>query len=506
MITVGMYIQKTSHAGSQTAEPEVAAAETPEASPEAPRVPQRLLNMALLNRTCAPQLLPYYDSGRKLSATEGAERSGVRILVGAGFVASGLNSLNGFMARLPGACKPSRQNAGFWTSFGSGSSGRRSAASEGGASDDDESGGGGSGGGGSGRLPPTPVAVERYLASVGYRPGKGPGSCSVPWELTERYTSIGVRHYSPPAVCTPLAIRSHFPAARVLIMLSDPVKRAHAQQTLWLHNRCFRDSREALAASKGAKGRLAKGAAPGCERLDASAQLRLELTCVRSCKLHADSGAEALQQCAATCGRALRSALSCKSNCPYLSLINSHYALVLPLWTRALPCDQLLLLERQHIFEAPPGHGKPPGASSSAPSPPLRRRARLRQHAAAGHGPPPVPAPPAPLPPPPAPPPPPPALPSTPLLAMLRFVGVPSDNATHVSMLQQRFRLAAPAFATASNPIEPQLQAELDDYFRPFQAQLRKMLTAHKKCFAERTKAQLRRKTGLQSAALARAG
>ena len=75
MITVGMYIQKTSHAGSQTAEPEVAAAETPEASPEAPRVPQRLLNMALLNRTCAPQLLPYYDRVRSKQLLVGDARA-----------------------------------------------------------------------------------------------------------------------------------------------------------------------------------------------------------------------------------------------------------------------------------------------------------------------------------------------------------------------------------------------------------------------------------------------
>ena len=60
-------------------------------------------------------------------------------------------------------------------------------------------------------------------------------------------------------------------------MLADPVARAHAQQTSWLYNRCFRDAREAASAARGSKGRLAKGAAPGCERMDASSQLRLEL-------------------------------------------------------------------------------------------------------------------------------------------------------------------------------------------------------------------------------------
>ena len=89
---------------------------------------------------------------------------------------------------------------------------------------------------------------------------------------------------------------------------------------------------------------------------------------------------------------------------------------------------------------------------------------------------------------------------------MLRFVGVTADNASHVAMLQQRYRLPAPSFATSSNPLEPGLQAELDAYFRPFQAHLRKLLAAHKKCFAERTKQQQRRKSGVHAAALARAG
>ena len=43
-----------------------------------------------------------------------------------------------------------------------------------------------------------------------------------------------------------------------MIMVADPVRRAHAQQTAWLHNRCYRDAREAAKAkaqtSKSAKG------------------------------------------------------------------------------------------------------------------------------------------------------------------------------------------------------------------------------------------------------------
>lgn len=205
-ITVGMYIQKTSHAGSRSEEPE-AAADVHEA-----HVPQRLLNHALLNRSCAPQLLAHWDSGRKLSAQDA--ESSVRVLVGAGFVASGLNSLAGFMARLPGACKPPRQAVGFWTSFGGSTSGSARRAATVDADEDDTS--VGDGGNSGWRLPPDANTRQRYLHSVGYLP-RGSG-CTVPWELTERYTSIGVRHYSPPAVCAPLAIRHHFPQARVIMV------------------------------------------------------------------------------------------------------------------------------------------------------------------------------------------------------------------------------------------------------------------------------------------------
>ena len=89
---------------------------------------------------------------------------------------------------------------------------------------------------------------------------------------------------------------------------------------------------------------------------------------------------------------------------------------------------------------------------------------------------------------------------------MLRFAGVATGNATHVAMLEQRYRLAAPSFSTSANPIDPQLHAELDEYFRPFQAQLRKLLAAHQKCFSERNKQQQRRKGGISTAAIARAG
>ena len=531
MITVGMYIQKTSHAGGRSDGLDPEDGDTAPGMVE-PGVPQRVLNLALLNRSCAPALLTHWESAvNKYSVpTRPAtpEESSVRIVIGAGFVASGLNSLSSLMARLPGACKPQRGSVGFWTSFGSngGSSSSRGGKGGGGKgegggaaaveADEEEAAASGGGMSSSSRLPPEGTTRTRYLQSVGFLGSGGgrggSGGCSVPWELSERYTNVGVRHYNPPSVCTALAIRHHFPAARVMMMLADPIRRAHAQQTLWLHNRCFRDAREALSASRGGKGRLAKGAAPGCERMDASAQLRLELQCVKGCKLSVDSSAEALQQCAATCGRVLRSALSCKSNCPYLSLINSHYALVLPLWMRSIPCEQLLLLERSQLFDAPTASGSTSsadGAASSdaadaalgsegAPSPPLRRRARLKQ-ASSKYPPPPPPRPP--------PPPPPPTMPSTPLLTMLRFVGVPVDNASHVATLQARYRLATPNMGiTAANRLDARLQRELEAYFRPFQAQLRKQLASHKKCYSERTKALARKKSGMAAISLARAG
>ena len=35
-----------------------------------------------------------------------------------------------------------------------------------------------------------------------------------------------------------------------------------------------------------------------------------------------------------------------QANCPYLALASSHFALVIPLWLHALPCDQLLFLDQ----------------------------------------------------------------------------------------------------------------------------------------------------------------
>ena len=54
--------------------------------------------------------------------------------------------------------------------------------------------------------------------------------------------------------------RHYFPAARTLLMLTDPVQRAHQQQSMWLNNRCYRDAASAAAAREGRPVRLAKGA------------------------------------------------------------------------------------------------------------------------------------------------------------------------------------------------------------------------------------------------------
>lgn len=370
MISAGMLIQHNT---------QLAATDSEERPADEPAgVPQRILNLQLLNRSCAPYLIPHYalktfTTGTSASSGYGAasnaaaaaaiaaataaasaaaasaaassphalEEHGaganVRVVVGTGFVASGLSSLSHILERVPGSCRPLRPNLGFWSSLPSTDSDKGSTGEVGGAKKTGRA---------AQSVAPTTSTRQRYLQeAVRLRNG-----CSVPWELTERYTSLTSRHSSPPAVCTPLMIGHHFPHARVVMMLADPVERAHTQQSAWLHSRCFRDPHEAASARLGGKGRFAKGAVSGCERLDANTQLRMELVCLRTCKLRVDSPISALQLCASTCGRALRAAFPCKpssATCPFLSLIHSFYALVLPLWFHTFPCEHILLLEHQ---------------------------------------------------------------------------------------------------------------------------------------------------------------
>ncbi|KAL1500560.1 hypothetical protein AB1Y20_013215 [Prymnesium parvum] len=407
---------------------------------------QSLSNAALLNRTCAPPLLlslrlARAPHGRARAPLEGAER--LRVLIGAGFPASGLSAVAPLLARLPGACSPARASLGFWTTLGGGTPPHSAAGRRVDAEEEEEN----PAAPPAWRLPAKSTTREHYLRDVLRLDER---KCSVPWEISERYSSIAFRHFSPPAICTPLTIRHYLPSARILLMLAAPVRRAHAQQTAWLHNRCYRDGREAAAAKRGAKYRMAKGAAAGCDRFTAEEQLRLELNCMHFCGLSPSSPMEELLRCATVCSKSLRTALGCKANCPYPSLINSHYALVLSIWLHAFSCDQLLILDQDEFF----------GSSAETPH-------RLVGSAAVS------------------------ALPPTnelqPLLAILRLASFSMENATRLAQSPAfHDRPTAPNFGTALNPISASLRRELDAYFEPFQESLRQLLATHRKCFHER--------------------
>ena len=92
---------------------------------------QRLSNLALLNRTCAPRMLLSHalsrsQQGRPRVPADAAESQ--RVLVGAGFPASGLPGLSSIIQHLPGACTPARVSLGFWTTLGAGAAGTHSSA------------------------------------------------------------------------------------------------------------------------------------------------------------------------------------------------------------------------------------------------------------------------------------------------------------------------------------------------------------------------------------------
>ena len=257
------------------------------ASPIRPRGKQPMAaafrhNAALLNRSCAPQVLR--------AAPEGGPQlqpDTVRLAVGAGFAYSGLTAVASIIEQLPGACKPSRVDVGFWSSLASESQGAMSEA----------------------LLPPEAQTRRQYLGDLARtRPGNH-GPCWLPWEISERYASVtrGGR-----ALCVPFMIRHYFPGARILLMLAEPVQRAHAQQTIWLHNKCYRDASAAAAAKLGRPARMAKGAPAHCAEFGAQRQLRAELDCVKSCGLTPASGVQQLLQCASTCARQLRAAFPCR--------------------------------------------------------------------------------------------------------------------------------------------------------------------------------------------------
>ena len=215
---------------------------------------------------------------------------------------------------LPGACSPARPALDFWTALGRkrgsaplGRGGRRLSAR-------------------GSALPGVVETRARYLAE-GLR--HRPGACSLGWELTPSYASLTTRRLSPPATCTALAIRHYVPQARVLLMLAEPVLRAHGQQTAWRTTRCYKDQHQAQLArqpggTRRGNAKMAKGAPHRCERLTANAQLRVELSQLRSCGLTPSSTAHDLQTCASKLRAGLRAELPCASTCPRPALISSH--------------------------------------------------------------------------------------------------------------------------------------------------------------------------------------
>ena len=243
MITLGMSVQRNARLG----EPEELHArpvETPA------NLPQRLLNAHLLNRSCGARLMVHYTlesssggsggsgggggsgsggsggssggsggggSSKGAAAKAGSAgllpstsvqavtgEAGARIVVGAGFLASGLTSLSSIFERLPGGCHPIRPNLGFWTSLPAGAAGaaasKRSSAIDVGDDDGHDGHDGHETVEGTWHMPRESGTRHRYLNEyVRLRRGvHGAGGCTIPWELTERYVSVTSRHYSPP--------------------------------------------------------------------------------------------------------------------------------------------------------------------------------------------------------------------------------------------------------------------------------------------------------------------
>ena len=178
--------------------------------------------------------------------------------------------------------------------------------------------------------------------------------------------------------------------------------------------------------------------------------------------------------------------------------VGSFYSLLLPLWLHAFPCDQLLVLQRDAFFGTPP----PPAAAAAtaataavtsaaaattAAGAPSARWDRHPTQLPLPHARPATPS----SRPPPQPPLPPPR--EDLLRATLRFVGLPSANASSLAQLP-RFQPAPPHVGIGSNPIDEPLRRELNEYFAPFQEHLRKLLASHIKCFHERTSSKRKRR------------
>ena len=414
-------------------------------------------NYALLNRTCAGGLVPQHRSlrggGAALAPGEPAY-TGAKVIIGAGFVASGVTTIASVLqSAVPGACQPPRGGIGkesYWTTLATTGTGtpRRKKKGVGRQLNSTRR---------LAQLPSVPYVRQTYLRGLGW---SQTGSCQVAWEASDRVASLSRDGRN---LCVPFIIRHYFPAARVVLVLADPVERAVLQQSNWLYNRCWASAHDALRAhddgAKAAKAKRAKNAARGCERFGAQLQLQAELECLRTCELHATPTLEKAMSCASTCSKALHNSFPAEcgvgGSCPYLTLLHSHYSLVLPLWLQALPCDQLLILQRGQLFEEREVHAAPPPppvfspfARAATPPPISEGRRKVGE-------------------------------------LTLRFLGATAANGS-LDLLQSL--PAQSALSAALNPIDARLRRELDEYFEPFEAALEHQLSAHHRCFTERSR------------------
>ena len=196
-------------------------------------------NALLLNRSCAPQLQSAVLRSTPLDHTSDS----VRLVVGGGFAASGLSAVASIIQNVPGACRPSRVDSGFWSSL----------ATAGAVTTDDFS---DAALGHRSDLPPEVETRRHYLndaVRLREQSGGAGGTCWLPWEISERYASVTrggralcvpfiIRHCAPRGGSDPgrvhhLAARRHatahasppcagadFPAAHTLLMLASWLK------------------------------------------------------------------------------------------------------------------------------------------------------------------------------------------------------------------------------------------------------------------------------------------
>ena len=210
------------------------------------------------------------------------------------------------------------------------------------------------------------------------------GSCQVAWEASDRVASLSRDGRN---LCVPFIIRHYFPAARVVLVLADPVERAVLQQSNWLYNRCWASARTTRARDDGAKAakpKRAKNAARGCERFGASCEPATSgLECLRTCQLHSTPTLEKAMSCASTCSKALHASFPAEcgvgGSCPYLTLPSSHCSLVRLCGCRHCRGDQLLILQRGQLFEEREIHAAPPRRSVFSPFARAMRRRPSRK-------------------------------------------------------------------------------------------------------------------------------